>query len=99
MVYLVIWLGFGIVSAMIANSKGNSGCGWFALGVLLGPIGLLMAFFTSDNEQEKNFRNGNTKRCPYCAEYVKQEAIVCKHCGRNLGSGDSDFDIERYRAN
>jgi len=37
--------------------------------------------------------------CPYCAEYVKQEAVVCKHCGISLSSGDSDFDIERYRGN
>lgn len=24
------------------------------------------------------------KQCPFCAEVVKKEAIVCKHCGRDL---------------
>jgi len=26
----------------------------------------------------------STKKCPHCAELVKTEATVCKHCGRDL---------------
>lgn len=25
-----------------------------------------------------------TKRCPFCAEEILAQAIVCKHCGREL---------------
>lgn len=96
MIYVFIWIGLGIVGAMIASSKGNNGCGGFVLGVLLGPIGLLIAFFSSDNENAKREKDGYTKKCPYCAEYVKKDAIVCKHCGRTF-STDSDFNIDKFR--
>lgn len=25
-----------------------------------------------------------TKECPYCAEIVKMEAIICKHCHKDI---------------
>ena len=37
-----IWLVLGILGAWIATTKGRSGCGWFLLCVLLGPIGLIL---------------------------------------------------------
>lgn len=94
MEYLIIWFLFGIVSAVIASKKGRSGCGWFLLGVLLGPFGLILALVVSRREgvvEKKAVQNGNMKKCPYCAELIKVEAVKCRFCGEEQVSFEPSY--------
>jgi hypothetical protein len=34
--------------------------------------------------EEQQIVSGERRRCPHCAELIRWEAIVCKHCGRDL---------------
>jgi hypothetical protein len=38
------WIGSALFSATLASAKNRSGCGWFAVGLVLGPVGLLVSF-------------------------------------------------------
>jgi hypothetical protein len=87
MTLLIIWLLFGVASAMVANSKGRSGAGFFILGVLLGPIGLLGAAVAgkdTSRETRAGLQSGALRPCPHCAEPIRREASACRFCGRDV---------------
>jgi hypothetical protein len=84
MEYVIYWLLFGMVAAIIANSKGRSGCGWFLLGMLLGPFSLVVVALSSKKVGQEVPSPKTHLVCPDCAELVKKEARICKHCGCRL---------------
>ncbi|PAU60959.1 hypothetical protein BZL41_14675 [Pseudomonas sp. PIC25] len=84
--FVVFWLLMGVICAIVALAKGRSAIGWFLLGCLFGPLALLFAAAMSAAPKHLPTQQAHTlKTCPYCAEQVQRQAVVCKHCGKGIG--------------
>ena len=56
MTILIVWLLFGIVSAVVASNKGRSGCGWFLLGHFFVDIPRLILSLVAAKNQGKEWK-------------------------------------------
>lgn len=91
---IVFWVICGLIAAALYQSRGRSGVTGFLGGLLLGPIGILLALVTPVDkaavarqaraEESAKLARGEMKKCPYCAELVKPEAKICRYCGKEI---------------
>jgi hypothetical protein len=79
--------GFVLVKLISAAGGGGIAAGF---GAFLAPAGVLfwaLATRTSEQLAVERGSHGDYKKCPFCAESVRREAIKCKHCGSELVRG------------
>ncbi|MFY9088934.1 zinc ribbon domain-containing protein [Arcobacter aquimarinus] len=84
MFWFIVWIFLSILVGIYANSKGRFGIGFFLVSIILSPlIGFLMALIAVPHE-DNIMKNKNLKKCPFCKELVKEDAITCKYCHKDL---------------
>ena len=72
-----------LLPAYIAHSKGYSMWKWYLYGFLLWIVAFPHSMFLKRN-LDVTAKDDGLVKCPYCAEYVKKEAIKCRHCQSDL---------------
>lgn len=81
--WIFLWLGLSIVTAVAANARGRSGIAWFFIAAIFSPLlGLVAVLVMRDlsAEQASATRSEALKTCPQCAEQVMREARLCRFC-------------------
>ena len=81
--YLLPLLLLSVIPAYIAQTKGKSFGAWYVYGLFLLPITFVHSLILDRDD----------RKCPHCAELVKLEATVCKHCGSELEAQTSQKNI------
>ena len=96
--YAVFVIGlFSLVAAwVLAGSKHRSQTTWFLLALFTGPLAVLLLFCFPDADASgalsarviapaTAIASANEfRKCPFCAEEIRREAIKCKHCGSEV---------------
>ncbi|MDR1256168.1 MAG: zinc ribbon domain-containing protein [Spirochaetaceae bacterium] len=57
-----------------------TGISWIVLAVYIG----LCAFIFHWAKLDKSINNQSLKKCPFCANEIKIDAVVCQFCGKDL---------------
>ncbi|CAJ6396933.1 phage-like membrane protein [Burkholderia pseudomallei] len=83
----IIVLGPAVVVGASVVTQGTTSGALAATLAFLVPVVVLVVVLLAKNGQQiavETGQFGGYRKCPFCAESVRMEAIKCKHCGSQL---------------
>ncbi len=80
---LLIPILIGLLTAIIAQSKGKSFFGWWLYGAMTPPFALLYAIFLP-KENKTGHNKTDLLQCPHCQEMIPADASHCRVCQKKI---------------
>lgn len=79
------WIVLSVAIGYFATNKGRDPGRWFVISLITSPLlaGIFL-LISSDISEQEALKDGELKKCTFCAESIKKQAIKCKHCGADL---------------
>jgi len=76
------------IIATYAQKRGLSYGAIFVLGLITSPIIQYIVVLIMESNVRKDRKEpvsySNTRKCPFCAEEIKEEAVICRFCNRDV---------------
>ena len=74
MIFIILWLIFGVLCYLLAEKKGRNKITGFFVGLLFGVFAVVYYLVVGKPK----------KTCPYCGMKIPREAKVCPYCHKEF---------------
>lgn len=88
----IVAIFLGLIPALIAQSKGRPFALWWLYGAAIWIVALPHAILLKATSKviEKQQLEAGMKKCPFCAEMIKPDAVICRYCGKEQVNNTSN---------
>jgi hypothetical protein len=96
--WLTLVILIGLIPAAIAKRKGRSFGAWWFYGSALFIVALPHALIINPSTKgiERQQIAAGFRKCPFCAEMIKSDAMVCRYCSREVFAVRSEGANQSY---
>lgn len=89
---IAFWLFLCVLVGVFAHKRGRFGFGWGMASFTISPLigGLIVLALPNVKKAQDRDGLGNViteathQRCPSCREFIRRDALKCRHCGEIL---------------
>jgi hypothetical protein len=85
---LLFWLILALLVGYFASTKGRSFLVFTLISLFFSPLaGFVIVLIMGEDPfkaEAKTLKSGESRTCPKCAELIKSQATICKHCNSEI---------------